>query len=212
MRVFPSLVSFLIAIVLFAAILRKFIKANALFPLSLKEWRRANVVEGATVSSWNHVPPLWQRVLLVVLMLVIFGVWILAYIQGWFATQKVFLGPTFLLALSIVMIGLQESFPRRYRITDRGLWCKTAGLLGNPERTRHSERRLVLWDDAASTVVHKGKIVIYPRLPERHDFWSLPPWISKGLKRIEIPLSEAVPDLEEQVTAFVNRDSLDKTQ
>lgn len=204
MSVFTTmLISLLIVGGVFAFVFWKIIKANRLLPASFSEWRRMSVIEGEVKLAWNVIPPLWQRGLVMLAILALFGLYIFGNMQGWFEPPRRVLSPLIMIVFGIVMVATIQLFPRRYQMTELGLWYSTASLFSNPASPRCKPRRLIWWKDVASYTLRQREILIYSRLPEKQSAYSLPHWMLKIFKRIEVPLSGASSELKSKIRAYI---------
>ncbi len=170
-----------------------------------------SIIEGEIELSWNVVSPLWQRILVSIALVGVLAVLIIGNFQGWFDPPRIVLRSLSLMAFGIIMLGGVELFPKRYHLTNKGLWCTTARIFGNPENPRYKPRRLVWWDDVASLRVQKEKLILHRKLPEQQSSYSLPPWMLHVFKRVEVPLSRRTPELGEEIITRIRSHCPEKT-
>ena len=203
----PLLLSFVLASFLAIVLVWKFLKANDLIPSSLNEWRQRKVIEGTTEFVWSQIPSLWVRLSIVIFMIVFLIVWIFSTSFPWSESISRIIKFSFYFVWVILVAIITQLLPRSYRITNLGIWSKTVYLFGNPEHSGRSEKRLFWWKDIETIKVQQGKIIIYPRISEHRSFWRLPSWMLKEVKKIDLPLVKANPNLEARIKSFMNYSS-----
>lgn len=178
------------------------------FPPPFVVKRLKGQLEGTVELTWNAIPPLRQRRLFALYVFVLTAFVLIAAWRGWFSLQAMaVLRPLTLMGLAAIVVVMPRIVPRRYTISDRGLWCTSAHPLGNPESERYTPQRYVYWEDLRSYAVQKDKIVLYLQSPCLR--WLQ--WLPTGLRRIEIVLTGATsqrlpditPELEENIVAHI---------
>lgn len=174
------------------------------FPPPFLVKRRKEQLEGTVELAWNAIPPLRQRRLFALYVFALTAFVLIAAWHGWFSLQAMaMLRPLTLMGLAAIAVVMPRIVPRRYTMTNRGLWCTSAHPLGNPESERYAPQRCVYWEELRSYAVQEDKIVLYLQSPRLR--WLQ--WLPTGLRKIEIALtgatSQRLPDITPELEADI---------
>ena len=137
----------------------KILKANNLLPLSFQEFKKRWYIEGETIYTWTYTPPLWQRISCF-LTVIIF--WTTMIILWHYKENRLWYYLCFIITM-ILMVGMSQLRPRRYRLTDKGIWCRHIWFFSNPQKSTLTstststgkEERLIHWEEISTVKIKK---------------------------------------------------------
>ena len=185
----------------------KILKANNLLPPSFKEFKKRWRIEGETVYTWTYTPPLWQRISGFLAVIIS---WTAMIIFWQYKENRIWYYLCFIITM-VLIVGLSQLRPRRYRLTDRGIWCRYVWLFSNPQKltltstSTGKEERLIRWEEISTVKIKKNKLILNrgAAQPSTQEFLALPSWLASGFRRIEICFNQEdkrVPQLIKDYT------------
>ncbi|UCH93000.1 MAG: hypothetical protein JSV88_22290 [Candidatus Aminicenantes bacterium] len=206
------IIAFIASLVILGFLVYKILKANNLL-IPFKEFKKRWRVEGETVYTWTYTPPLWQRVL-GSLSVIIPGA---AMIILWHhKEERIWYYLCFIITM-ILIVGVSELRPRIYRLTDQGVWRRYGWLFSNAQKltltststSTGKEERLIRWEEISAVKIKKNKLLLNRKVtePSTQEFLALPSWMLSGFRRIEICFNQ-----EDKRVSQLIKDYTDKKQ
>ena len=131
---------------------------------------RRGGVTGTAQLSWTVVPSQTQRFAFVLGTVVLLVVLAVATTQGWLASPSIGTGLRYLAGTALAAACILGSHlrPRRYWLTDKGIFCATAGVLRSLENRSVAARLIAMWADLVWFEVGQDEIVLRLRTDKRH--------------------------------------------
>jgi len=127
-------------------------------------------VTGTAQLSWQVVPSRVQRCAFTLGILALLVALAVATTQGWLTSPSIGVGLRYVAgtALAAACILASHFRPRRYWLTDKGIFCATAAVLGSLENRSVATRPIAMWADLVSFEAGQDEIVLRLRTDERH--------------------------------------------
>ncbi|UCH92743.1 MAG: hypothetical protein JSV88_20940 [Candidatus Aminicenantes bacterium] len=146
-------------------------------------------VQGQTLHRWDIIPSLIKRIfILSFLFLPLAAVVVVIVLEVKISYEIPFI------CILVIYIFFDElvkkNSPRKYRITEQGLWCCCCHLFLF-EKSNDSLDNLfiyVKWEEVCGLETLPGKIVLYHQLPQRKGIFHSPIFRLRRLKKIEVLL------------------------
>ncbi len=170
---------------------------------------RGGGVMGTTQLSWQVVPSQVQRRVFALSVLLPLTALAVATTQDWLASPRIGVGLKYIagIALAAACILASHLRPRRYWLTDKGLFRATAAVLGNLGNRSATARPIAMWEDLVSFEVEQDETVLRLRTEARSGN-HVP-----GPAEVNVPLvgltsdrvSETNADLAEQIVAHLRQ-------
>jgi len=132
---------------------------------------RRDGVGGIVELSWTLLPSRFHRRAFALGILGLLGALAAASMQGWLASPRFGVGLRYLLGIALAATCILASYlrPRRYWLTDKGIFCVTTTVLGSLEnRSVVAARPIAMWADLVSFEVGQDEIVLRLRTDEHH--------------------------------------------
>jgi hypothetical protein len=123
---------------------------------------RRDGVGGIVELSWTLLPSRFHRRAFALGILGLLGALAAASMQGWLASPRFGVGLRYLLGIALAATCILASHlrPRRYWLTDKGIRCASAGVLGSLDSPSLLDRPITRWVDLLAFDVGPDGIVL----------------------------------------------------
>jgi hypothetical protein len=198
------IIALLVSLAIVGLLVYKILKANNLLSPSFKEFKNRWRIEGETVYTWTYTPPLYQGIS-GALSVIIF--WTAMIILWHYKENRLWYHLCFVITM-ILMVGMSQLRPRRYRLTDKGIWRRHVWFFSNPQKltltststSMGKEERLIRWEEISAVKIKKNKLIFNRGVaqPSTSESLALPSWMLSGSRQIEIYFNredEKIPQL-----------------
>ena len=164
---------------------------------------RRGGVTGTAQLSWKVVPSQIQRCAFALGILALLGAVSVATTQDWLASPRIGVGLRYVAGTGLAAACILASHlrQRRYWLTDKGLFCATASVLGSLGNRSVAARPIAMWADLVSFEVGQCEIVLRLRTDERNRGLLL------GSAEAKVPLvgltSDRLPEMSAELAGQI---------